>query len=127
MAPDDRATGVIRDQTIAFNGHYATSNYPEHLRRTRYKAPDTGKLLVHLTNRSTLPCPTDAALHKSRWRVELLFKQIEQHLRSKRFHGTSENAVKTQIWIAALVYVLVAIVKKELHLKPALHILLQFL
>jgi transposase len=126
-APADRAAGVICDQTIAFNGRYAARDYPEHLRRIRYKAPDTGKTLVFLTNNTALPPLTIAALYKSRWQVELFFKWIKQHLRIKRFYGTSENAVKTQIWTAVAVYVLVAIVKKELHLKPSLYTLLQIL
>jgi len=126
-APADRAAGVICDQTIAFNGHYAARDYPEHLRRIRYKIPDTGKTLVFLTNNTALPPLTIAALYKSRWQVELFFKWIKQHLRIKRFYGTSENAVKTQIWTAVAVYVLVAIVKKELHLKPSLYTLLQIL
>ena len=126
-APADGATGVICDQTIAFNGHYAARDYPEHLRPIRYKAPDTGKTLVFLTNNTTLPPLTVAALYKSRWQVELFFKWIKQHRRIKRFYGTSENAVETQIWTAVAVYVLVAIVKKELHLKPSLYTLLQIL
>lgn len=126
-APVDRATGVICDQTIAFNGQYAARDYPDHLRRIRYKAPDTGKTLVFMTNNATLPPLTIAALYKSRWQVELFFKWIKQHLRIKRFYGTTENAVKTQIWTAVAVYVLVAIVKKELHLKPSLYTLLQIL
>ena len=99
-APTDRDTGVICDQAIALNGFYAAKDYPEHLRRIRYKAPDTGKTLVFLTNNTTLPPLTIAALYKSRWQVELFFKWIKQHLRIKRFYGTTENAVKTQIWSA---------------------------
>jgi hypothetical protein len=126
-APSDRDAGVICDQTIALNGFYAAKDYPEHLRRIRYKAPDTGKTLVFLTNNTALPPLTIAALYKSRWQVELFFKWVKQHLRIKRFYGTSENAVKTQIWTAVAVYVLVAIVKKELHLQPSLYTLLQIL
>ena len=126
-APTDRDTGVICDQAIALNGFYAAKDYPEHLRRIRYKAPDTGKTLVFLTNNTTLPPLTIATLYKSRWQVELFFKWIKQHLRIKRFYGTTENAVKTQIWTAVAVYVLVAIVKKELHLEPSLYTLLQIL
>jgi transposase len=126
-APTDRDTGVICDQAIALNGFYASKDYPEHLRRIRYKAPVTGKTLVFLTNNTTLPPLTIAALYKSRWQVELFFKWIKQHLRIKRFYGTTENAVKTQIWTAVAVYVLVAIVKKELHLEPSLYTLLQIL
>ena len=126
-APTDRDTGVICDQAITLNGFYAAKDYPEHLRRIRYKAPDTGKTLVFLTNNTTLPPLTIAALYKSRWQVELFFKWIKQHLRIKRFYGTTENAVKTQIWSAVAVYVLVAIVKKELHLDHSLYTLLQIL
>ena len=125
--PTDRTAGVICDQTIALNGFYAAKDYPEHLRRIRYKVPDTGKTLVFLTNNTALPPLTIAALYKSRWQVELFFKWVKQHLRIKRFYGTSENAVKTQIWTAVAVYVLVAIVKKELHLEPSLYTLLQIL
>ena len=122
--PTDRATGVISDQRIALNGFYAAKDYPEHLRRIRFSDPETGKTLVFLTNNTTLAAPRrSAALYKSRWQVELFFKWIKQHLRIKRFYGTSENAVKTQIWIAVSVYVLVAIVKKELHLDASLYTL----
>jgi hypothetical protein len=117
-APSNRAAGVICDQTIALNGFYVRKDYPERLRRIRFKDPETGKKLVFLTNQFVLPAPTICALYKSRWQVELFFKWIKQHLRIKRFYGTSENAVKTQIWIAVSVYVLVAIVKKRLNLEP---------
>ncbi len=123
----DRSTGVICDQMIALDGFYVSKGYPEHLRRIRYKDPDTGKTLVFLTNNTTLPPLTIAALYKSRWQVELFFKWIKQHLRIKRFLGTSENAVKTQIWCAVSTYVLIAIVKKELHLNASLYTLLQIL
>jgi Domain of unknown function (DUF4372)/Transposase DDE domain len=126
-APTDRASGIIADQTIALDGHYSRQHYPEHLRRIRFKDPDTGKTLVFLTNQFTLPAATICALYKSRWHVELFFKWIKQHLRIKRFYGTSENAVKTQIWIAVSVYVLVAIVKKRLGLDASLYTLLQIL
>jgi hypothetical protein len=96
-APTDRATGVICDQSVRLNGHYVAKDYPEHLRRIRFKDPDSGKTLVFLTNNTALPPLTIAALYKSRWQVELFFKWIKQHLRIKRFLGTSENAVKTQI------------------------------
>ena len=102
-------------------------NYPEHLRRIRFRDPETGKTLVFLTNQFGLPAATICALYKSRWQVELFFKWIKQHLRIKRFYGTSENAVKTQIWIAVSVYVLVAIVKKRLNLDASLYTLLQIL
>ena len=126
-APTDRSAGVICDQTILLNGFYASKDYPEHLRRVRFKVPESGKTLVFLTNNTALPALTIAALYKSRWQVELFFKWVKQHLRIKRFYGTTENAVKTQIWTAVAVYVLVAIVKKELHLEPSLYTLLQIL
>lgn len=123
----DRASGVICDQTIAFNGHYASKDYPEHVRRIRFKDPESGKTLIFLTNNTTLPPLTIAALYKSRWQVELFFKWIKQHLRIKKFLGISENAVKTQIWCAVSTYVLIAIVKKELQLNASLYTLLQIL
>ncbi len=126
-APVDRSTGLISDQTIALNGHYAAKRYPAHLRRIRFRDPETGKVLVFLTNQFTLPALTICALYKCRWQVELFFKWIKQHLRIKRFYGTSENAVRTQIWIAISVYVLVAIIKKQLKLDSSLHTLLQIL
>jgi len=126
-AVTDRSTGVICDQIIAFNGRFAAKDYPERLRRIRFKVPESGKTLVFLTNNMTLSALTIAALYKSRWQVELFFKWVKQHLRIKRFYGTSENAVKTQIWTAVAVYVLVAIVKKQLHLDASLYTLLQIL
>ena len=126
-APSDRVAGIICDQAIALAGVQTSRHYPEHLRRIRFKDPDTGKTLVFLTNQKTLPAATICALYKSRWQVELFFKWIKQHLRIKRFYGTSENAVKTQIWIAVSVYVLVAIVKKRLALDASLYTLLQIL
>ena len=126
-APTDRSTGVICDQMIALNGFYVSKDYPEHLRRIRFKDPESGKTLVFLTNNTTLPPLIIAALYKSRWQVELFFKWIKQHLRIKRFLGTSENAVKTQIWCAVSTYVLISIVKKELHLDASLYTLLQIL
>jgi len=123
----DRTTGVICDQSIRLNGFYVSRDYPEHLRRIRFKDPDTGKTLVFLTNNTTLPPLTIAALYKSRWQVELFFKWIKQHLRIKRFLGTSENAVKTQIWCAVSTYVLIAIIKKELQLNASLYTMLQIL
>ncbi len=123
----DRDSGVICDQRIMFNGFYSAKNYPEHLRRIRFKDPESGKTLVFLTNNTSLPALTIAALYKSRWQVELFFKWIKQHLRIKRFLGTSENAVKTQIWCAVSTYVLIAIVKKELHLDASLYTCLQIL
>jgi hypothetical protein len=126
-APKDRACGVICDQRVRLNGFYSAKNYPEHLRRVRFKDPESGKTLVFLTNNTALPALTIAALYKSRWQVELFFKWIKQHLRIKRFLGTSENAVKTQIWCAIATYVLIAIVKKELHLEASLYTCLQIL
>jgi hypothetical protein len=123
----DRTTGVICDQRIALNGFYAKQNYPEHLRRVKFKDPVSGKTLVFLTNNMTLPPLTIAALYKSPWQVELFFKWIKQHLRIKRFLATSENAVKTQIWCAVSTYVLIAIIKKELHLDASLYTCLQIL
>ena len=126
-APSDRSIGVMCDQTIALNGHYSRQDYPTHLRRIRFKDPDTGKALIFLTNNFALPATTICALYKARWQVELFFKWIKQHLRIKRFFGTSENAVKSQIWIAVSVYVLVAIIKKRLNLDASLYTLLQIL
>jgi hypothetical protein len=126
-APTVRSTGVICDQSIALNGFYISKDYPEYLRRIRFKDPESGKTLVFLTNNTTLPALTICALYKNRWQVELFFKWIKQHLRIKRFLGTSENAVKTQIWCAVSTYVLIAIVKKELHLDASLYTLLQIL
>jgi hypothetical protein len=126
-APTDRSTGLICDQTIALNGFYSSQHYPQHLRRIRFKDPETAKTLVFLTNHFKLPALTICALYKSRWQVELFFKWIKQHLRIKRFFGTSENAVKSQIWIAVSVYVLIAIIKKRLNLDVSLHTLLQIL
>jgi transposase len=123
----DRTTGIICDQSIALDSYYSSQHYPEHLRRIRYKDAETGKTLVFLTNHFDLPALTIAALYKNRWQVELFFKWIKQHLRIKKFYGTSENAVKTQIWIAVSVYVLVAIVKKRLNLDASLYTLLQIL
>ena len=118
---------MICDQTIALNGYLASQHYPAHLRRIRYRDPNTDKNLVFLTNHGLLPALTICSLYKCRWQVELFFKWIKQHLRIKRFYGTSENAVKTQIWIAVAVYVLIAIIKKELKLSASLHSLLQIL
>jgi hypothetical protein len=126
-APTDRSTGIICDQTIVLDGHYTSQHYPEHLRRIRLRDTGTGKTLVFLTNQFGLPATTICALYKSRWQVELFFKWIKQHLRIKCFFGTSENAVKTQIWIAVSVYVLVAIAKKRLALDASLYTLLQIL
>ena len=124
-AATDRTTGVIADQTITLDGHYTRQDYPLHLRRVRFRDPKTGKTLVFLTNQTALPALTICDLYKSRWQVELFFKWIKQHLRIKQFYGTSENAVKTQIWIAVSVYVLAAIVRKRLKLDVSLYTLMQ--
>jgi hypothetical protein len=126
-SPTQRSTGVICDQRVMLNGFYSAKAYPEYLRRVRFKDPESGKTLVFLTNNTALPALTIAALYKSRWQVELFFKWIKQHLRIKRFLGTSENAVKTQIWCAVATYVLIAIVKKELQLGASLYTCLQIL
>ena len=125
--PVDRATGVASDQTIRLYGFYSKRSYPDRLRRIRYFDAERRKWLVFLTNNFTLPALTIAQLYKCRWQVELFFKWIKQHLRIKAFYGTSENAVKTQIWIALAVYVLVAIVKQRLHLEASLYTILQIL
>ena len=126
-APVDRSTGIICDQTIALTGTISCKDYPVHLRRIRFKDPETGKTLVFLTNNFAVTAATICALYKARWQVELFFKWIKQHLRIKKFYGNSENAVKSQIWIAVSVYVLVAIVKKRLNLDASLYSLLQIL
>lgn len=126
-SPADKQRGILADQTIALNQYRSHRDYPSHLRRIRFRDPGTGKNLVFLTNQFTLPAVTVCALYKSRWQIELFFKWIKQHLRIKVFFGTSENAVKTQIWIAVSVYLLVAIVKKRLDLPGSLYTLLQVL
>ena len=126
-AATDRTTGVICDQMIALNGFFVSRDYPAQLRRIRFKDPESGKTLEFLTNSTTLPPLIIVALYKIRWQVELFFKWIKQHLRIKRSLGTSETAVKTQIWCATATYVLIAIVKKELHLDASLYTLLQIL
>ena len=126
-APTDRASGLICDQTIALNGPLSRYRYPDHLRRIRFRDPDTCKTLVFMTNHFRLSAQTVCSLYRCRWNVELFFKWIKQHLRIKQFFGTSENAVKTQIWIAVSVYVLVAIIKKRCNLSASLHTLLQIL
>jgi hypothetical protein len=126
-APVDRSTGVISDQQVMLNGHYSAKKYPQHLRRIRFRDPESGKTLIFLTNHMALPALTIAALYKSRWQVELFFKWIKQHLRIKHFMGNSENAVKTQVWCAVATYVLIAIVKKELQLDASLYTCLQIL
>ena len=126
-APVERSTGIICDQTIMLTGVISRKDYPEHLRRIRFKDPDTGKTLVFLTNNFAFPAAPICALYKRRWQVELFFKWIKQHLRIKKFYGNSENAVKSQIWIAISVCVLVAIIKRRLNLDASLYTLLQIL
>jgi IS4 transposase len=111
---------MICDQTVAFTGITSRQDYPEHLRRIRFKEPETGKTLVFLTTNFVWPAATIGALDKARWQVELFFKWITPHLRIKKFSGHSENAVKSPIWIAVSVYGLVAIVKKRLNLDASL-------
>jgi hypothetical protein len=121
----DRSTGLICDQTVILTGFYSHKDYEKPVRRIRFKDPETKKTLVFLTNNFTLPALTITELYRCRWQVELFFKWIKQHLRIKKFYGTSENAVKTQIWTAVSVYVLVAIIKKQLNLDVSLYTLLQ--
>jgi Domain of unknown function (DUF4372)/Transposase DDE domain len=123
----DKTTGLRCDQTIVLTGTTTAPEYPQSLRRIKYVDPETGKRLVFLTNNFVLAALTIAKLYKCRWQVELFFKWIKQHLRIKKFYGTSANAVKTQVWIAISVYVLVAIVKKELKLERTLNEILQIL
>lgn len=115
------------DQSIALDGFYTRQDYPQHLRRVGFVDPETGKRLIFLTNHFALPALTIAALYKRRWQVELFFKWIKQNLRIRHFYGTSENAVKTQIWIAVCVYVLAAIIKIDLALNVSLYTFLQIL
>jgi hypothetical protein len=125
--PVDKTTGVQADQIITLQGFYAQKDYPEKLRRIRYFDAPNNKRFVFLSNNFTLPALTIAQLYHCRWQIELFFKWIKQHLRIKAFYGTSENAVKTQIWIAISVYVLVAIVKKRLGIDHSLYKILQIL
>ena len=125
--PVNKAAGIMADQSVALDGFYTRQDYPEQLRRVRFCDLDANKRLVFLTNNFVLPAETIAALYKKRWQVELFFKWMKQNLRIKHFYGTSENAVKTQIWIAVSVYVLAAIIKKELALEISLYTFLQIL
>jgi hypothetical protein len=125
--PVDRTTGLICDQSVVLTGFYSHQGFEAPLRRIRFKDPETAKTLIFLTNNFALPALTITELYRSRWQVELFFKWIKQHLRIKAFFGTSENAVKSQIWIAVSTYVLVAIVKKRLHLSASLYEILQIL
>ena len=123
----DKASGLRCDQTVRTTGIRSTTSYPDKLRRITYRDPESGTALTFLTNNFTLPALTIAKLYKCRWQVELFFKWIKQHLKIKRFFGTSENAVKTQIWTAVSVYLLVAILKKRLNLEASLYTILQIL
>jgi hypothetical protein len=125
--PVDRTTGLICDQSVVLTGFYSHQGFEAPLRRIRFKDPETAKTLIFLTNNFVLPALTITELYRCRWQVELFFKWIKQHLRIKVFFGTSENAVKSQIWIAVSTYVLVAIVKKRLHLSASLYEILQIL
>lgn len=125
--PVDKATGLRCDQTVTLVAPKAKQDYPQHLRRIKFHDTANNKELVFITNNFDLPALTIAELYRCRWQVELFFKWIKQHLRIKRFYGTSENAVKTQIWIAISVYVLVAIVKKRLKIEASLYTILQIL
>jgi transposase len=125
--PVDRSSGLICDQTIKLSGYYSSKDYPEKLRRIRYYDKDQNLRLTFLTNNFMLPAETIAQIYKSRWQIELFFKWIKQHLKIKSFYGTSENAVKTQIWIAITVYVLIAIVKKYMKINITLYTFLQIL
>ena len=125
--PVDKSTGIVCDQSILLTVAKSAGDYPDKLRRVRYYDAETDKTLVFLTNNFLLPAITIAQLYKQRWQVELFFKWIKQNLRIKSFYGTSENAVKTQIWIAISVYLIVAIIKKRLNLQESLYTILQIL
>ncbi len=123
----DKDAGIICDQIIRLTGFYASKDYPDQLRRIRYRDPKTGNVFTFLTNNTLYPALTIAELYRCRWQVELFFKWIKQHLRIKSFYGSSENAVKTQIWIAICVYVLIAIVRRKLKIEQNLYTILQIL
>ena len=125
--PIDKNLGILCDQTIRLSGFYTAQDYPDTLRRIKYHDTDNHRTFVFITNNFFLPSLTIAQLYKCRWQVELFFKWIKQHLRIKAFYGTSVNAVKTQIWIALCVYLIVAIIKKRLGLKLSLYTILQIL
>jgi len=126
-APVDKPAGILFDQTVVLTGFYSHQQYPDALRRIGYTDPDTDKTLTFMTNNMTEPAITIAQLYRCRWQVELFFKWIKQHLRIKSFYGTSANAVKTQIWIAISVYVLIAILRKRLRLQHSPYTILQIL
>jgi len=123
----DKSTGVRFDQTVSLTGYYSKRDYPEKLRRIKYFDAEKGRSFIFLTNQFTLPAITIAEQYRYRWRVEIFFKWIKQHLRIKSFYGTSENAVKTQIWIAVSAYVMVAIMKKRLKIDLTFYTILQIL
>jgi IS4 transposase len=123
----DKGTGVRCDQTVVPTGFYSKKDFPGKLRRIKYYDSEKGRSFVFLTNQFLLPANTIAELYRYRWRVEIFFKWIKQHLRIKKFFGTSENAVKSQIWIAISTYVLIAIMKKRLHIDLTLYTILQIL
>jgi len=125
--PVDKAAGLLCDQSVLLTGFYQAKDYPDKLRRVKYHDVENDKTLVFLTNNFTLPAKTIAELYRCRWQVELFFRWIKQNLRIKTFYGTSENAVKAQIWIAVSVYVLVAIMKKRLKIEASLYTILQVL
>lgn len=125
--PVDKSKGVLCDQTILLNGYYAAKKYPEKMRRIKFYDAEKGKVLIFLTNNFHLKATEVAQLYKHRWKIELFFKWIKQHLKIKSFWGQSENAVKTQVWIAVSVYVLVAIAKKKFMLQQSLYEILQIL
>jgi len=125
--PVDKSTGLRFDQTVVLTGLRSRQQYPDALRRIGFRDPQTGKRFVFLTNNFTEPALTIAQLYRCRWQIELFFKWIKQHLRIKAFYGTSENAVRTQVWIAIAVYVLVAILKKRFRLSASLYTILQIL
>jgi len=126
-SPVDKQTGLRCDQTVVITGRLSATNYPDKLRRIKYRDAETARTFTFLTNNFALPALTIARLYKCRWQIELFFKWIKQHLRIKRFFGTSENAVKTQVWVAVSVYILVAILKKRLDLDASLYTILQVL
>jgi len=125
--PVDKSLGLKSDQTVMLNGINSAKEYPDKLRRTSYYDAETDKVLIFLSNNFIIPALTIAQLYRCRWQVELFFRWIKQHLRIKAFYGTSMNAVKTQVWIAISVYVLVAIIKKRLNLDFSLYTILQIL
>lgn len=125
--PVDRSTGLVCDQTVVLTGPNSALYYPDKLRRIKLRDAESDKILIFLSNNFDLPADTIAQLYRSRWQIELFFKWIKQNLRIKAFYGTSENAVKTQIWIAVTVYLLIAILKKRLKIEASLYTILQIL